>query len=117
MTKNHILSDLQLAFIGAGAMGEAMIAGLLSRHDLEPAHIVASDRHRERLDALRETLRIDVTLDNGVAAGKGQVVDAAMVDGSSVLATSVHGGLASGLGGQAEWGREHVVRRFLGCPD
>lgn len=55
-------------------MGEAMIAGLLSRHDLEPAHIVASDRHRERLDALRETLRIDVTLDNGVAAGKGQVV-------------------------------------------
>ena len=74
MTKNHVLSDLQLAFIGAGAMGEAMIAGLLSRHYLEPAHIVASDRHRERLDTLQAALRIDVTLDNRVAAGKGQVV-------------------------------------------
>ncbi len=29
-------------------------------------------------------------------SGKGQVVDAAMVDGSSILATSVHAGLASG---------------------
>jgi len=35
-------------------------------------------------------------------SGKGQVVDAAMVDGSSVLATSVHGGLASG-----GWSPEH----------
>ena len=74
MTKNPVLSDLQLAFIGAGAMGEAMIAGVLARHDLEPAHIVASDRHRERLDSLQAALRIDVTLDNRVAAGKGQVV-------------------------------------------
>jgi alpha-methylacyl-CoA racemase len=36
-------------------------------------------------------------------SGKGQVVDAAMVDGSSVLATSVHGGLASG-----GWSPEHA---------
>ena len=36
-------------------------------------------------------------------SGKGQIVDAAMVDGSSVLATSVHAGLASG-----GWSPEHA---------
>jgi alpha-methylacyl-CoA racemase len=37
------------------------------------------------------------------SSGKGQVVDAAMVDGASVLATSLHGGLASG-----SWSPEHA---------
>ena len=36
-------------------------------------------------------------------SGMGQVVDAAMVDGSSVLGTSLHGGLASG-----GWSPEHA---------
>ncbi len=37
------------------------------------------------------------------SSGKGQVVDAAMVDGASVLATSLHAGLASG-----SWVPEHA---------
>ena len=74
MKKTHALKDLHLAFIGAGAMGEAMIGGLLSRHQLEPSDITASDRHRERLDVARERFHIHTTLDNRTAARKGQVV-------------------------------------------
>lgn len=74
MRKNNVLHDLQFAFIGAGAMGEAMIGGLLSRHQLEPTHITASDRHRERLHEVQERFGIRTTLDNRTAAKKGQVV-------------------------------------------
>ena len=74
MKKTDALKGLHLSFIGAGAMGEAMIGGLLSRHQLEPKHITASDRHRERLHQIRDTFRIHTTLDNAAAAKKGQVV-------------------------------------------
>ncbi len=74
MTKTHALENLQLAFIGAGAMAEAMIGGLLSRHQLSPEHITASDRHGERLDELRGRFGIRTTPDNGAAARDGAVV-------------------------------------------
>ena len=74
MKKTHALKDLHLAFVGAGAMGEAMIGGLLARHQLEPGNITASDRHRERLQEVREKFRIHTTLDNRTAVRKGQVV-------------------------------------------
>ena len=74
LRKSDVLHDLHLAFIGAGAMGEAMIGGLLSRHQLEPGHITASDRHRERLHEVQNKFHIHTTLDNKTAARKGQVV-------------------------------------------
>ena len=74
MTNTHALENLQLAFIGAGAMAEAMIGGLLSRHQLRPDDITASDKHRERLDELRERFGIRTTPDNAAAARQGAVV-------------------------------------------
>ena len=74
LRKNHVLHDLHLAFIGAGAMGEAMIDGLLSRHQLEPGHITASDRRRDRLREVQNKFHIHTTQDNRTAAQKGQVV-------------------------------------------
>ena len=74
LTRRHALHDLQLAFIGAGAMGEAMIGGLLSRHELDPINVTASDRHGGRLDELQSRHGIHVTLDNHTAARKGRVV-------------------------------------------
>lgn len=74
MTNTHALENLQLAFIGAGAMAEAMIGGLLSRHRLSPEHITASDKHGERLDELRGRFGIRTTPDNGAAARQGAVV-------------------------------------------
>ena len=72
--KNSALHDLQLSFIGAGAMGEAMIGGLLSRHQLEPECITASARSHERLEEIHRRFRIQTTSDNRKAAAIGQVV-------------------------------------------
>ena len=55
-------------------MGTAMIGGLLSRPDPDPARITASDRHRERLAEVRELFGIHTTLDNRIAVKKAQVV-------------------------------------------
>ena len=74
MKKTDALKGLHLAFIGAGAMGEAMIGGLLSRHQLDPKNITASDRRRERLQQVRDIFHIHTTLNNLTAARKGQVV-------------------------------------------
>lgn len=74
LKKTDALSNLRLAFIGAGAMGEAMIGGLLARHQLDPGHITASGPHRQRLDAVRDAHHVHTTLDNLTAARKGQVV-------------------------------------------
>ena len=73
MTKNE-LSDLNVAFIGAGAMASAMIGGLLARRDVEPDGIVASDRHQERLDLVKEQFGVRTTRDNVAAARRAQVV-------------------------------------------
>ena len=73
MTKN-VLSDLNVAFIGAGAMASAMIGGLLARHDVEPAGITASDRHQERLDVVGEQFRVRTSRDNVAAARQAHVV-------------------------------------------
>ena len=73
MTKN-VLSDLNVAFVGAGAMASAMIGGLLARHDVQAGGIVASDRHQERLDAVGGQFGVRTTLDNGEAALNAQVI-------------------------------------------
>ena len=74
LKKTHALKDLRLAFVGAGVMGEAMIGGLLASHQLEPGNITASDRHRERLQEMREKFHIHTTLDNETAVREGQVI-------------------------------------------
>ena len=73
MTKN-VLSDLNVAFVGAGAMASAMIGGLLARHDMEPDEIIASDRHQERLDAVGGQFGVRTTLDNREAVLNAQVI-------------------------------------------
>ena len=73
MTKN-VLSDLNVAFVGAGAMASAMIGGLLARHDVQAGSIVASDRHKERLDAVGGQFGVRTTLDNREAALNAQVI-------------------------------------------
>lgn len=75
MTKTaNALDQAHLSFIGAGAMGAAMIGGLLNRHLIAPEAITASDKHRERLHEVRERFHIHTTHDNQTAARRGQVV-------------------------------------------
>jgi pyrroline-5-carboxylate reductase len=63
-----MLQNLSLALIGAGAMGEAMIAGLLDQKLLAPEQIFASTPRSDRRQALAERYGIRTTGDNREAA-------------------------------------------------
>jgi pyrroline-5-carboxylate reductase len=66
--------SLRIAVIGAGAMGGAIIAGLLRKSIVPPDQIMASDPREERRHDLLERYYIGVTADNAEAASWGQVV-------------------------------------------
>lgn len=68
------LRDTACAFIGAGAMGEAMIGGLLRRELVAPEAVTAADLDEGRLRAVAERFRIRAARDN-----RGAVRDADLV--------------------------------------
>jgi pyrroline-5-carboxylate reductase len=65
---------MHIAIIGAGAMGTAIIEGLLQREVVPPSQIVASEPRDERRDELRTRYGIEVSSDNVEAAHRGHVV-------------------------------------------
>ncbi len=69
-----VLGDLSFAFLGAGMMGEAMIAGLLKQRLVDPGRIVATARRAERCAELAARHGIAVTADNRAAAEGADVV-------------------------------------------
>ncbi|MHB8718223.1 MAG: pyrroline-5-carboxylate reductase [Candidatus Dormibacteria bacterium] len=72
---NHTtLHDTSLAVVGAGAMGEAMLGGLLARHLIEPRRVVCSHPRAERRAALEEAHGVLTTPSNAAA-----VADAGLV--------------------------------------
>jgi pyrroline-5-carboxylate reductase len=65
----------RIAILGAGKIGEALLAGLLSTGWRRPDEIVATVRRKERVDELAERHGIQVTTSNTEAvAGAGIVV-------------------------------------------
>src|SRR5262249_2719882 len=58
----------KIAILGAGRIGEALIAGLLSSGWREPGEIAATTRRQERVDELRERHGVEATLSNHEAA-------------------------------------------------
>src|SRR6266511_5044606 len=69
------VDERRLAVLGAGTIGESLIAGLLSSGWREPGEIVATGRREERLAELAERYGIGTTLSNSEAvAGSGMVV-------------------------------------------
>jgi pyrroline-5-carboxylate reductase len=54
----------KLAVLGAGKMGETLISGMLDGGIVPSKNIVATAKHAERLDLLREKYRIATTLNN-----------------------------------------------------
>ena len=62
-----MLQDQTFAFIGSGAMGEAMIKGLITQAQLPPQQIVASDPREERGKELQTKYGVRTTTDNLVA--------------------------------------------------
>ncbi|MEA3335647.1 MAG: pyrroline-5-carboxylate reductase [Chloroflexota bacterium] len=63
-----------ISFIGAGAMGEAMIKGILTQNLVPAEGIIASDPRQERGDQLRGKYGIGFTTDNREAADFGETV-------------------------------------------
>ncbi|MBI5715182.1 MAG: pyrroline-5-carboxylate reductase [Chloroflexi bacterium] len=69
-----MLSHTQIAFIGAGAMGEAMIAGLISQKLIAPESIIAAEPRAEQGELLRSKYGVRVGSGNRLAAEKADVV-------------------------------------------
>ena len=69
-----MLQDQTFAFIGSGAMGEAMIKGLITQASLPPQQIVASDTRPERGVELEQKYGVCHTTDNLVAVNGATIV-------------------------------------------
>ncbi len=69
-----MLGETRFAFVGSGAMAEAMIKGLIQRANVAPEHIIASGPRPERGDELKTRYGIRVTTDNLAALEGAQVV-------------------------------------------
>jgi pyrroline-5-carboxylate reductase len=66
--------DKKIAFIGPGAMAEAMIAGLLRKELSRPESLTVSGPRLERGAQLNSKYKVESTDDNGFAAAHADVV-------------------------------------------
>jgi pyrroline-5-carboxylate reductase len=64
----------KIAFIGPGAMAEAMIAGLLREKLASPRSLLASGPRKERVEQLKGKYGIQPFTDNSLAASQADVV-------------------------------------------
>ncbi len=69
-----VLAGTRLAFVGAGVMAEAMIAGLLNRRLVAPDRMVASHPRLDRRERLHERFGIKTVEGNREAATQGDLV-------------------------------------------
>ena len=69
-----MLENQQIAFVGAGAMGGAMISGVLACNIVEPSQIIAADPRRAVSDELQRKYAIHVTTNNIVACRDADVI-------------------------------------------
>lgn len=69
-----MLNDSRIAFIGSGAMAEAMISGLLGKNMAQQANLIAAGPREERGQRLRELYKICTTTDNAQAAHEADIV-------------------------------------------
>ena len=68
------VDEKRIAILGAGRIGEALVAGLLSSGWRAPSDLVASTRRQERVVELEERHGIAATLDNVAAASGAALV-------------------------------------------
>src|SRR5436190_1817871 len=120
------IEERRVAVLGAGTIGEALIAGLLSGGWREPGEIVATGRRDERIAELREKLGVEATLSNADAvAGAALVVIAvkpqdfddllgeiATVVTAEQTVLSIEAGILLGLGRDVS--TQLVVQTMLG---
>ncbi len=64
----------RLAVLGAGKMGQALVAGLLASGWRKPDEITVTARSPERIAELSERYGVEATLDNGAAVAAADVI-------------------------------------------
>jgi len=64
----------RVAILGAGTIGEALLAGLLSGGWREPGEVVVTGRREERIAELAERYGVEATLSNAEAVGGASLV-------------------------------------------
>ncbi len=74
MQQGATLAGVQIAFIGSGAMGDAMIKGLLARKMVTPTQIVAGDPVVARREQVHADYGVAVTDDNVAAVQDADIV-------------------------------------------
>ena len=85
-------ANRRIAILGAGKIGESLLAGLLSSGWREPSDLVVTGRREERLQELRERHSVEATLSNAEAvAGAGLVVIAVKPQDFDVLLDEIGG--------------------------
>src|SRR5881296_595273 len=85
-------TNRKIAILGAGKIGEALLAGLLSSGWRKPGDIVVTVRGEERLEELIERHGVEGTLDNASAiADAGLIVIAVKPQDFDVLLGEVGG--------------------------
>src|ERR671935_1423639 len=85
-------ANRRIAILGAGKIGESLLAGLLSSGWRKPGDIVATGRRQEHLEELQERHGVETTLDNAAAvADAGLVVIAVKPQDFDVLLGEVGG--------------------------
>jgi pyrroline-5-carboxylate reductase len=69
-----MLQDTRIAFIGPGAMAEAMIRGLVVGELVSPAQVIAAGPRSARVEELQSKYGIHISTDNAMAAEGADVV-------------------------------------------
>lgn len=69
-----MVDDIKIAFIGSGAMGGAMIRGIVTRQVTKAHQIMASDPLPSQTQAFADELGVRTTTDNRVAVADADVV-------------------------------------------
>ena len=83
-------ANRRIAILGAGKIGESLLAGLLSSGWRKPADIVVTGRREERLQELTERHGVEATLENAEAVdGTGLIVIAVKPQDFDVLLTEI----------------------------
>lgn len=68
------LQDCDLAIIGCGTLGEAILGGALCAGILDPCRVVITARRPERAQEIGERYGVHATTDNAAAAVRAQVI-------------------------------------------
>jgi pyrroline-5-carboxylate reductase len=64
----------KIGFIGAGAMAEAIISGVIKAGLYDTSQIIASDISKMRLDQIKEKFTITITTDNDEVCQKADII-------------------------------------------